>query len=79
MGDVPIRPEPEPSGAERVETGIRTVLAGHPRGAIRRIVLYLVVVIFSIAGIGIGGTLGLILGAISIGALTILAATDQLA
>jgi len=62
-------PQAEPTRSERADEAMRTVVAGHPQGAIRRIVLYTV-------------TFGLVVSPVPVLAvipLTLLALTDQLA
>jgi hypothetical protein len=61
------------SPAERVEHGIRYAIAGHERGAIRRILLYAVVAIALI------GAVDWVAGAVGVGALLLLALTDNYA
>lgn len=34
------QPEAEPTRAERAEASVRMAVAGHPQGAVRRIILY---------------------------------------
>jgi hypothetical protein len=68
--------EPEPSRNERV---VRDVIAGHPEGAVRRIVLYLVLGVAALGGIALDGIVGLVFGGIALIALLLLAMTDQLA
>jgi hypothetical protein len=62
------------SPAERVEHGIRYLIAGHPDGAVRRIILYGIVAV----AVGVGSVSG-IYSAIAIGALLLLALTDNYA
>ena len=75
MGTTPFPKEDEPTPAVRVESGIREVIAGHPQGAVRRIILYAVlgldlVVTGALPLVGLGAGVVLIV---------LLAATDQLA
>lgn len=42
-------PEEEPTREERIEATAREVIAGHPQGAIRRIILY--VILFACLGL----------------------------
>jgi hypothetical protein len=61
------------SPAERVEHGIRYAIAGHERGAIRRILLYGVVAMVLVSAVDA------LLGAVGVGALLLLALTDNYA
>jgi len=64
----------EEDEARQVPSFVRTAVAGHPQGAMRRIILYTVV--FVALGVSPAGLVG---GAvIGIAALTLLALTDQL-
>lgn len=69
---------PEGENAEKrdarsaLEAAARTGIAGHPSGAVRRIVLYAV----TLVGLLVGGTAGVAVGAV---ALLLLLATDSLA
>jgi hypothetical protein len=64
----------EDSKQVRVEHGIRYLIAGHPDGAVRRIILYGIVAV----AVGAGSVSG-IYAAIAIAALLLLALTDQYA
>lgn len=58
----------------------RTVIAGHPQGAVRRIILYVLIGGLIVAGMADIGTLaGVVMGSIAIMLLFLLAMTDQLA
>lgn len=75
MVTTPEPEKPEPTREERLEGVGRNLIAGHPRGAVRRIVLYAIVY----AAIGaLGGTMWFF-SVIGMVALTLLALTDQLA
>lgn len=71
------QPEDE-TVADRVMPVVRSVLAGHEQGAIRRIILYVVAVTGVIAAVGVGGGLGLLLAIVAVIATLLLALTDQL-
>ena len=58
---------------------LREIVAGHPQGAIRRIILYSVVGAAMVASIGIDGVAGIIIGTIGMISLMLLAMSDQLA
>lgn len=70
-------PEEEPTEPTAAERGARSVIAGHPQGAVRRIVLYLV----AVTGLALASTVGLETLGLFVGliALMLLAATDRLA
>lgn len=76
MGTRPFE-EPKETAAVKVTSGIREAIAGHPDGAVRRIVLYIVAfVAFTLAAFTPLGLLAFIVGAVSI---YLLIGTDQLA
>lgn len=64
---------------EWAESLARTVIAGHPQGAVRRITLYVILAALTVLGIGIDGVVGLGLGALALVVLMLLAMTDSLA
>jgi hypothetical protein len=66
----------EDSTQVRVEHGIRYAIAGHQQGAVRRILLYIVV---AIALVFAAEALAPIISVAGIGALLLLAVTDQYA
>lgn len=72
-------PEPEQTVAERAVPVLRNVIAGHPQGAVRRIVLYVIGAASIVASASVGGGLGLILAVVAVIAVLLLALTDQLA
>lgn len=59
---------------DQAEMFARTVIAGHPQGAMRRIILYFVAFVSLTIGFVVPAAL-----AVTAGALTLLVATDQLA
>jgi hypothetical protein len=67
----------EPTAPERAEAGLRYVIAGHPAGAIRRILLYLVAAV-ALFMLGASTPLGIIGGGLGLIALLLLAMSDQL-
>lgn len=69
MGETYGQPEVEPTVAEQAEPFLRNAIAGHPQGAVRRIVLYVA------AGVLMVSPLPLL----AIVPLLLLALTDQLA
>ena len=76
MGDVPYPEENEEEAraltAQRI---VRSAVAGHPMGSVRRILLYIIVAVALFAD-GLGGT---IVGGAGLIALLLLAMSDQLA
>lgn len=75
----PEQKEDEESAHEEAEEFIRTVVAGHPQGALRRIVLYLLLGAFMMIGVYVDGGLGILSAIFGLTALLLLAMTDQLA
>jgi len=61
------------------EEFIRSVVAGHPQGAVRRIILYIVLGLCIVIGLVTDGIFGLLSGGFAIVALLLLAMSDQLA
>ena len=78
MGTVPLPVKEEPTAAVRVESGLREVIAGHPQGAVRRIVLYDVLGVALIVTLAIPPITGLAV-IVAVIAWAMLATTDQLA
>lgn len=72
-------PEPEPTREERAAALAREVISGAPNGAVRRILLYIIVATSGLIAIYLGGIGGAVLGLIAITALLLLGFTDQLA
>jgi hypothetical protein len=70
-------PEPEPSKAEQAEPIIRNIISGHPQGAIRRTVLYLVLGITGLIATMVDGWIGLSAGAFALTAFLLLAMSDN--
>lgn len=70
--------DPGLSLEDQAEAFARTVLAGHPQGSVRRIVLYLVEVVALLTAVSFGGALGLLFAIIAVVAALLLALTDQL-
>lgn len=71
--------EPEdPTRTERAIEAARVLIAGHPQGAIRRIMLY-AIVIPAVLVASTGGTVGLAAAIVANACVTLLALTDQLA
>lgn len=56
----------------------RTVIAGHPQGSVRRIVLYVTTAVFAVGGYAVGGLAGLALGSVALIALLLLGFSDDL-
>lgn len=69
MGETYGLPEPEPTVSERAEPVLRSAIAGHPQGAVRRIVLYVVAGALVVSPVPV----------LAIVPLLLLALTDQLA
>ena len=65
--------------ADEVEAAARVIIAGHPQGAVRRIVLYIVLALCVFIGIVADGPVGLVSGGFALVALLLLSMTDQLA
>lgn len=63
---------------EDVEAFTRIIIAGSPVGAVRRIVLYLVIGI-ALLPLATGGPAGIVVGGVGLIALLLLAMTDHLA
>ena len=72
-------PEDDPTLNGEIDEGnywqLREIVAGHPQGAIRRIILYVIVAVALLAD----GTVGILAGGIGLVALLLLAMSDQLA
>lgn len=68
-----------PSFTDRVEQAGRTLIAGHPAGAVRRIALYLVAVICLGATATFATPLGALVSVGGLVAILLLAITDQVA
>ena len=66
------RSDPLPSPAQRGEAALRVAIAGHAQGAVRRIVLYIVV------ALALAFALPVWVGIVGVVALLLLAFTDQL-
>lgn len=77
MGTKPEAPEPEPTPVEKAEGFLRNAIAGHPRGALRRIVMYIgLVVALVLLGSDVLTPLTLAVGVVMV---LLLASTDSLA
>lgn len=72
-------PVEEAQPHERLVEATRLIIAGHPQGSTRRIILYSVLGVSALAGIALHGVVGLVFGGIALVALLLLAMTDQLA
>lgn len=68
----PDGPDEEPEPAVKVERAIREIVAGHPQGAVRRILLYVLLVV-GITLTAVVPPVGLLLG---LSATVLLLATD---
>jgi hypothetical protein len=71
-------PEEDKTPVERAEPIIRSAIAGHPQGAIRRIILYVLVASAVLLSASLDGLAAIIFAIVAVVALLLLALTDQL-
>jgi len=79
MGDVPIRPEPEPqiTPADKAANTYRWWVSGDENGRVRRKSLFLIAEIGIVIAIALDGVLGLAAGLLGLAAILLLAMTDD--